>query len=273
MKLIINYRLAPIYLLILLSVACSKGGSGQTPPDKGNTVALPRNTKNAEFDPSLKDGSALILSVPTDGDFYVGKEKFPLDQLDSQISKLRHGSNASAPVYLAAGETIKYDTIIRVLQQLRRQEIREIACMVDQPNDSGSGPRVFRVKIPDRVNEKDLSTMKPNPLTLVVSIHSDGKLKLNQEEAGTVNDTQPLTDWLLKIFKTRTEQYAFAPERANDPNLTLDQRVEKMIVIKGDKSLHYGDVIRILDVVQGTRANPIYLQIDDGFFSPMLKQR
>ena len=263
MKLNINYRVAPVYLLILLSVACSKGGAGQTPPDKGNTVALPRNTKNAEFDPSLKDGSALILSVPADGDFYVGKEKFPLDQLDSQISKLRQGSTVSAPVYLAASDTIKYDTIIRVLQQLRRQKVSEIACMVDQPDDLGSGARVFKVKIPPEANEKDLRTLKPNPLTLRVSIASDLKLKLNQDDIGTVNDTQPLSEWLLKIFKTRREQYAFNPERANNPNLTFEQRLEKIVFIKGDKSLRYGDVIRVIDAVHGARANPIVLQIDD----------
>jgi biopolymer transport protein ExbD len=272
MKLNINYRLALVYLLILLSAACSKGGPGQIPPDRGSNVALPRNTKNADLDPSLKNDSTLVISVPTDEDFYVGKEKFPLDQLDSQIGKLRQGSNASAPVYLAAGEMIKYDTIVRVLHQIRRQGIREIACMVDQPDDLGSRLRVFKVKIADQLNEKDLRAIKPNPLTLQVSIASDLKLKLNENDIGTVNDTQPLTDWLLKIFKTRKEQYAFAPERANNPNLTLEERVEKMIAIKGDKSLHYGDVIRIVDVVQGTHANPIFLQIDDMFFSPMPKQ-
>jgi biopolymer transport protein ExbD len=260
MKLNIIYRVAPVYLLMLVSVGCFKGR--QTQSQTGVNVALPRNTKNAEVDPSLNNDSAVILSVPNDEDFYVGKEKFPLDQIDYQIVKVRKGSSASALVYLAAGDAVKYDTIIRVLQQIRKQGIREIACLAE-PDDPGSAPKVFKVKIPGEPNPKDLSTLKPNPLALVVSFASDLNLKLNQERVGTVNDPQPLNQWLVKIFQQRQEQYAYNPDRATSHGLTEDQRVEKTIVIKADKSVRYGDVISVIDAVSGARANPIVLQIDD----------
>src|SRR5688572_33302337 len=60
-------------------------------------------------------------------------------------------------------------------------------------------PSRFKADIPtQRDPNEDLSQLKPNPLTLVVSISSDLQLKLNQDAMGSVNDTaflsQKLTD-------------------------------------------------------------------------------
>ena len=50
-------------------------------------------------------------------------------------------------------------------------------------------PSRFEAKIPSEPDpNQDLSQIKPNPLTLVVTISSDLKLKLNQDEMGSVND-------------------------------------------------------------------------------------
>ena len=48
--------------------------------------------------------------------------------------------------------------------------------------------------------------VKPNPLTLVVSIESDFKLKLNTDDAGSVNDTGPLSQRLSQTFQERRAQ-------------------------------------------------------------------
>src|SRR5687767_4035001 len=54
-------------------------------------------------------------------------------------------------------------------------------------------PSKFQADIPtQRDPNEDLSQLKPNPLTLVVSISSDLQLKLNADNIGSVNDTGPL---------------------------------------------------------------------------------
>ena len=51
-------------------------------------------------------------------------------------------------------------------------------------------PSRFEADIPtQRDPNEDLSQLKPNPLTLVVSISNDLQLKLNQDSIGSVNDT------------------------------------------------------------------------------------
>jgi biopolymer transport protein ExbD len=55
-------------------------------------------------------------------------------------------------------------------------------------------PSRFEADIPtQRDPNEDLSQLKPNPLTLVVSIANDLGLKLNQDSMGSVNDTAALS--------------------------------------------------------------------------------
>ena len=73
-------------------------------------------------------------------------------------------------------------------------------------------PSRFQADIPtQRDPNEDLSQLKPNPLTLVVSISNDLQLKLNQDSIGSVNDTAPLSQKLLQLFQQRKEQHAYKP--------------------------------------------------------------
>src|ERR671914_2745792 len=63
-------------------------------------------------------------------------------------------------------------------------------------------PTRFKADIPtQRDPNEDLSQLKPNPLTLVVSIGTDLQLKLNQDSVGSVNDTSNLSQRLAQLFR------------------------------------------------------------------------
>src|SRR5215212_3702252 len=68
-------------------------------------------------------------------------------------------------------------------------------------------PSRFKADIPtQRDPNEDLSKLKPNPLTLVVTVGSDLQIKLNQDALGSVNDTAPLAQRLSQVFQQRKEQ-------------------------------------------------------------------
>src|SRR4026209_2740672 len=68
-------------------------------------------------------------------------------------------------------------------------------------------PSRFKADIPtQRDPNEDLSKLKPNPLTLVVSIAPDMSIKLNQDSLGSVNDTVPLSTRLRQVFDQRIQQ-------------------------------------------------------------------
>src|ERR1044071_3728181 len=71
-------------------------------------------------------------------------------------------------------------------------------------------PSRFQADIPtQRDPNEDLSKLKPNPLTLVVSIASDLSIKLNENSVGSVNDVAPLAQRLSLVFAQRKEQRAY----------------------------------------------------------------
>src|SRR3982750_2427940 len=116
-------------------------------------------------------------------------------------------------------------------------------------------PSRFEAKVPSEPDpQQDLSQIKPNPLTLVVTIANDLKLKLNQDDMGSVNDTGALSQRLAGLFAQRKEQRAYKPGT---------EEVEKTVFVKAPRSLKYGDVVKVIDAIKGAGANPVGLQVDD----------
>ena len=125
-------------------------------------------------------------------------------------------------------------------------------------------PSRFKADIPtQRDPNEDLSKLKPNPLTLVVSISPDLQLKLNQDAIGSVNDTGPLSQKLTQVFHQRKEQRAYRVGMETRTDLPEEERIEKTVFVKAPRAAKYGDVVKVIDAIKGAGANPVGLQVDD----------
>jgi len=124
-------------------------------------------------------------------------------------------------------------------------------------------PSSFKADVPtQRDPNEDVSKLKPNPLTLVVSITPDLQIKLNQDSMGSVNDTSALSAKLQQTFQQRKAQHAYkvGMETSTVPE---DQKIEKTVFVKAPRALHYGDVVKVIDAIKGAGASPVGLQVDD----------
>jgi biopolymer transport protein ExbD len=125
-------------------------------------------------------------------------------------------------------------------------------------------PSRFEADIPtQRDPNEDLSQLKPNPLTLVVSISNDLQLKLNQDNIGSVNDTSALSQKLLQLFRQRADTHAYKQGMELRTDLPETQRIEKTVFVKAPRSVKYGDVVKVIDAIKGAGASPVGLQVDD----------
>jgi len=125
-------------------------------------------------------------------------------------------------------------------------------------------PSRFKADIPtQRDPNEDLSRLKPNPLTLVVSIAPDLQIKLNQDSLGSVNDTAPLAQRLSQVFAQRKEQRAYKIGMETRSDLKEDDRIEKTVFVKAPRATKYGDVVKVIDAIKGAGATPVGLQVDD----------
>src|SRR6202140_4425236 len=125
-------------------------------------------------------------------------------------------------------------------------------------------PSRFKADIPtQRDPNENIQNLKPNPLTLVVTIATDLQIKLNQDPMGSVNDTSALAAKLQQTFQQRKEQRAYKVGMETPTIVPEDQRIEKTVFVKAPRALHYGDVVKVIDAIKGAGANPVGLQVDD----------
>lgn len=141
-------------------------------------------------------------------------------------------------------------------------------------------PSRFMADIPaQRDPNENIQNLKPNPLTLVVSVDSvtSLKLKLNNRDSpqpgepcngivpdyGSVNDPSHLAQCLNETFRQRLSPPAFKVGYETRTDLPMDLRIEKTVFIKAPGSLKYGDVVKVIDAIKGAGANPVGLQVDD----------
>ncbi len=123
-------------------------------------------------------------------------------------------------------------------------------------------PSRFKALIPHPPNADERAV--PNPLTIVVTIDRDLKLRLNQQEnMGTVSDMGRLSTELVRTFERRKEAGIFTTGLKGNAGLSGEVLVERTVFIKAPRSIAYGDVAKVIDGVKGAGANPVGLQIDD----------
>ena len=123
-------------------------------------------------------------------------------------------------------------------------------------------PARFLAKVPSPPDNDP--RIRPNILTLVVSVQPDRSLKLNQlDDVGTIDDQSKLQSRLVSVFAERTRNRAYRADMATRSDLPESLRIEKTVFIKAPRNLPYGEVARLMDGLKATGADPIGLQIDD----------
>jgi len=122
-------------------------------------------------------------------------------------------------------------------------------------------PHRFLSKVPSIPHNKP--EIRPHIYTLVVTIEPDRTLKLNNlSEMGTVDDLSPLSSKLRSIFEERTQNRAYRIDMVARLDVPEQQRIEKTVFIKAPRSMPYGQVVKVMDGLKATGADPIGLQLD-----------
>lgn len=120
----------------------------------------------------------------------------------------------------------------------------------------------FKVLVPEKpaLDER----VEPDPLTLVVTIDRELKLRLNNGEwQGTTAEPSKLVAALFKALRGREEAGTLRRGALDLASLPPSERIEKTVFIKAPRTVRYGEVVCVIDQIKGAGANPVGLQIDD----------
>ena len=94
---------------------------------------------------------------------------------------------------------------------------------------------------------------------LVVSVSVDGVLDLNTMSMGTLNDTSALTATLRAIFERRKELRVYPDSLELSSGVPESRQIEKTVYIKAPRSMSYGEVADLIEVIKAAGADRIGL--------------
>jgi biopolymer transport protein ExbD/biopolymer transport protein TolR len=98
---------------------------------QGITVEIPKETSNAEDDKAISSQDSLVISIPNDGEFYLGKVKYEIDlknkkdpgrknlmdDLKKEIDKKK--SDEERIVYIKSGVNVSYGQLVGIIDVVR----------------------------------------------------------------------------------------------------------------------------------------------------------
>lgn len=104
---------------------------------QGVTVNLPREMTNPEVDAAINKETSVVLAIPANGQFYIGKEPVPKDLLGEKIGKLmERKTEAEKIVYIKSGVGVSYGDLVEVIGIIRKQNIDKIGLVADRKKGS-----------------------------------------------------------------------------------------------------------------------------------------
>ena len=240
---------------------------------------LPHDFKNTDYDPAVRRDH--IMWIPRKNEMYFGDERlgeseiyYDLPGKVDELLKRQPGPNKI--IYIAASPDLDYRQIVLALSRIRaaKESAKQAGLIVKGPDHSLADRFLITIEAePDPA--VDISRLKPSPLELIVHLLSNGHIKLMNgavadsgfqwpmEAKGTVDNPASLSQSLAEIFQERKARHIYRTGIEGLSDMPEDERIEKTVAIKASPYGAYRDVLKLIESVKGTGANPIILILDD----------
>lgn len=100
---------------------------------QGVTVAIPRDMNSPEVDPNIIKESSVVISIPNDGQYYLGKEQISKEELGPRVdTMLKNKEDKDRIVYIKSGVNVSYGSVVEVINVIRQQGVDKIGLVADK---------------------------------------------------------------------------------------------------------------------------------------------
>ena len=104
---------------------------------QGVSVNLPREMNSPDEDQDIAKEDAVIIAIPDNSNFYIGKNPYPLEELGEKIKNLmKDKAPDKRIVYIKSGIEVDYGTVVKAIDQVRKQDIDKVGLVADRKKGS-----------------------------------------------------------------------------------------------------------------------------------------
>jgi len=108
---------------------------------QGVSVNLPRDTISPDADADIAKDTSVIIAIPDNNNFYIGKDLYPLNVLGEKIKdKMKDKSPDKRIVYIKSGVDVDYGRVVEAIDTIRKQDIDKIGLIADKRKTGGETP-------------------------------------------------------------------------------------------------------------------------------------
>jgi biopolymer transport protein TolR len=108
---------------------------------QGITVNLPKNMNSPDVDQNIIKESSIVISVPNDGEYYLGKKRVQKEELgdkvDSMLKNIKNDQDRI--VYIKSGVGVSYGDVVTVINEVRKLGVDKIGLVADKKK-KGAAP-------------------------------------------------------------------------------------------------------------------------------------
>ena len=108
---------------------------------QGVTVALPSDMNNPEEDPAIIKESSVVIAIPEDNQYYIGKTRVEKEAIADDIkTKMENKLDDERIVYIKSGVGVSYGSVVEVINIVRQAGIDQIGLVADKKKGQGAAP-------------------------------------------------------------------------------------------------------------------------------------
>jgi len=109
---------------------------------QGITVALPKNMNNPDVDPRIIKESSVVISVPNDGEYYLGKKRVQKEELSDKVDTMLKSikNEQDRIVFIKSGVGVSYGDVVTVINEVRKLGVDKIGLVADKKK-GGAAPK------------------------------------------------------------------------------------------------------------------------------------
>ena len=106
----------------------------------GVTVNLPKDLANPEEDQRIIKDNSIVIAIPNDGEYYLGKDPVRKEQIKDKVEKLLGNikKEEDKVVYIKSGVGVSYGEVVNVINEVRGLGVDKIGLVADKKKKAGS---------------------------------------------------------------------------------------------------------------------------------------
>ena len=108
----------------------------------GIPVLVPKDMTNPDVDQRIIKESSVVISIPSDVEYYLGKKRLPKEQLAEEVQHMleKIKNEQDRIVYIKSGAGVTYGNVVNVINEVRKAGVDKVGLVADKKKrDSTSG--------------------------------------------------------------------------------------------------------------------------------------